>query len=88
MQLLRKTKKTISETKAYNSATTNQTIIEANTYYVTKSGQTTQIKKDKKSVLALLSDKTPQLEEFIKQNKLNLKQDGDLSKLIIYYNNI
>lgn len=88
VQLLKKTKKTILESKAYNSPTTERNFVEVNQYYLLKSGKSIPVKKDKKSVLAVLNDKEPALEKYIEDNNLKVKNDSDLSKLVIYYNSL
>jgi len=89
VELLKKTNKTILETKAYNSPTTERSFVEVNQYYLLRSGKAMPIRKrDNKSILSVLSDKQPALEKYIKDNNLNLKNDSDFSKLIIYYNSL
>lgn len=88
VQLIKRSRKTISETKEYSSATTNKNIQESNNYFLYKAGQLNPVKKDKKSILAALPDKSKELEDYIKSNNLNLKQDADLSKVIAFYNSL
>lgn len=88
VQLLKKTNKTILESKAYNSPTTERSFVEVSQYYLVRFGTFTPVKRDKKSILAALNDKQPALEKYIKDNGLNVKNDDDLSKLIIYYNSL
>jgi hypothetical protein len=88
VQLLKKTKKTILESKAYNSPTTERRFVTVSQYYLIKSGKAVAVKPDKKSVLSTLNDKQPALEKFIKENNLNLRNDDELAKLVVYYNSI
>lgn len=82
--LLRDPKKNIVEHRAYNSSTAVKSIVETPAYYVVLNGQVIKIKKDKKAILAVLSN-SAQLEKYIQDNKLNLKDDADLAKLMLYY---
>lgn len=87
-QFLKKTVKQIVETKEYNSATSVKTALEGVRYLIFKNHALTIVKKDKKSILAALGDKQDQLEAYIKANNLNLKDEGDIIKLVTYYNSI
>jgi hypothetical protein len=88
-QLLKRTSKKVHEELTYNSATKIKSINETNTYYISKSeNQLTKVKKDKKSITNVLSDKTAALESYFKTNRPDLKQDADLAKLMVYYNSI
>ena len=87
-QVLKKMAKKIQTENVYPNTSTNKYFTENKTYYIFKDNKGTLIKLDKKSVLSNLSDKQTELEAYIKQNNLNLKEDGDLSKLITYYNSI
>jgi hypothetical protein len=87
-QFLKRSVKSILENKEYNSATVTKSF-ELNTkYYIYKDGKGTQVKKDKKAILAALGDKQSELETYIKDEKLNLKNDADVVKLIEYYNRV
>lgn len=88
VQLLKRTSKIIQENKEYNSATITKSFYETIKYYLFNEGKATLIKKDKKSILTALNTKQPELETYIKDNKLNLKNDEDLAKLITYYNTL
>lgn len=86
--LLKHTQKTIVEQTPYNSATTVQHIKELVTYYVSENGSLTKFKPNEKQVLATLSTKATELQKYIKENKLNVKEEEDLKKLFVYYNTI
>jgi hypothetical protein len=88
VQLLKKTKKVILESKLYNSATTDKSFNDVNEYYIVSSGKVTLIKKDKKSVFTALGNKQSELENYIKTNNLNIKNDKDLAKVIAFYNSL
>ncbi|MDB5122319.1 MAG: hypothetical protein JWP94_448 [Mucilaginibacter sp.] len=87
-QLLKRTTKSISESKEYNSTTVVQRFDDNVKYYIIVSERVLPIKKDKKSILTALSNKQPQLESFMRTNNINLKNDEDLSKLMAYYNSL
>jgi hypothetical protein len=86
--LLKKARKKITEIKPYNSSTTVKTFFDVQSYYLSRKGEMIQLKKDKKAILSLLSDKKEQLEKFIDQNKLNVKDEAQLIGLISYYNTL
>lgn len=85
--LLKDPKKNIVEHRSYNSSTTVKSIIETPAYYLQVNGQLVKIKKDKKSILSALGNPA-QLDKYIQDNKLNLKEDADLAKLMLYYDSI
>lgn len=87
-QLLKRTSKYIVKNKPYNSATETQTVNEDISYYIFADSKMTLIKKDKKYVLPALNNKQTELDAFIKSNNLNLKNDDDLTKLVVYYNSL
>lgn len=86
--LLKRTSKVIFEELPYGSSTKLQTIKDNVYYYINTSGKLIKIKKDKKQILTALNIHTAELEMYIKGNKLDLKQDTDLVKLISYYNTL
>lgn len=85
-QLLKRSSKAVQEAKDYNSASVNRAFVETIDYYIYRDNSGIDMKKDKKSVLAALGDHQPELDAYIKSNKLNLKSEADLAKLISYYN--
>ncbi len=87
-QLLKKLSKKIQTENVYPNTSTNKFFTETKTYYIFKDGKGILIRPDKKSIIFALPNKQAELEAYIKQNRLNLKDDGDLKKLIIYYNSI
>jgi hypothetical protein len=87
-QLLKRTTKSISESKEYNSTTVVKHFDENVKYYIIVSEKVIPVKRDKKSILAALTNKQPQLESFMRTNNINLKNDEDLSKLMAYYNSL
>ena len=86
--LLKRSSKSIQEEVSYSSATKVKNFQPATAYYLAKDSKLTKIKNDKKSVLAALPEKSTQLEAYIKAQKLDLKNDSHLVKLIAYYNTL
>ncbi|HEY0896301.1 MAG TPA: hypothetical protein VGE15_07100, partial [Sphingobacteriaceae bacterium] len=87
-KLIRKKIKQISESKEYNSASVTRKFVELESLYIVKGSELTKIRKDKKSVLAALGDKTAQLESYIKSEKLNIKNEAGIVSLVAYYNSL
>lgn len=88
-ELLKRTSKKIIEEAAYNAATKVKSIRANENYYVTASHLSlTKVKKDKKSLLAALPGKSAELETYVKDNRLDLRQEQDMAKLVIYYNSL
>src|SRR5690606_231118 len=85
--LLKDPKKNIVEQRAYNSSTTVKSVVETPAYFLQLKGQMLKIKKDKKTIIAALGH-LAQLEKYIQDDKLNLKNDADLARLIRYYDSI
>ncbi|GAB3909871.1 hypothetical protein [Mucilaginibacter boryungensis] len=87
-KLLKHLAKHIEETKTYGSATANRTYVATATYYVFKDDKMSAIKPDKKAVMAVMADKAGQMEDYLKNNKVNFKNDADLSQLFDKYNSL
>lgn len=87
-KLIGRRSKQITESKEYNSATTTQKFVPVESLYIVKDGSAIKIRKDKKSILSALSDKSARLEEYIKSNKVNLKEESGIILLVEYYNTI
>jgi hypothetical protein len=88
VQLLQRKVKKIREDKAYGSATAVRTMEEYTNYFIAKDGVPVNIKKSEKAVLEAIGGDSTALEAYIRSNKLNLKNDGDLVKLLTYYNGL
>jgi len=88
VQLLKHRVKQPFDERAYNSATTTRTYKEDEYFYVAKNNTPVKIKKDKKQVLAALGNHAAELEAYITEEKLNLKNEEDLMKLIVFYNSL
>ncbi len=57
-------------------------------YYLFINGNMKRINKDKESILQVLSDRQPQIRSFMTDNKINIKNETQLVKLIVYYNSL
>ncbi|RYU95957.1 hypothetical protein [Emticicia agri] len=89
VKLLKKTKKVIREGKAYGSASGTRTFSENTIYYLLKAdGTYTKVKKDKKAIINALSDKSVEVEQYIKDNKTNFKEDASVAAVVNYYNTL
>ncbi|HTH81440.1 MAG TPA: hypothetical protein VL490_00810 [Mucilaginibacter sp.] len=89
IKLLKKNVKTISENRAgIGTAVFTRTVVDNIDYYLLINGKAIRIKKDKRSVEALLKNKKPELNAYLQANNLDLKKDDDLAKLINYYNTL
>ncbi|HEY1024310.1 MAG TPA: hypothetical protein VGE26_04040 [Sphingobacteriaceae bacterium] len=88
VKLLKKTSKKITEIREYNSASSTKRFDLIETYYLARNNQPEKVRKDKKAILKALKDRTDKLESYIRSEKLNLKEEGDLTTLIHYYNSL
>jgi hypothetical protein len=90
MKLLKRTNKTISETKEFNSATVVKNVNTNTVYYLTSGDAPIALKKlDTKSLIAnLATEKATKAQDYISSNNLNLKNQDDLARVISYYNTL
>lgn len=84
--LYKKVNKYITESKQYGSAVVNKTFNTTYSYYSLKNGIFSKIVPNKKSILALFEDKENQLNEYLKNQKVDFKSDADLEKIFTYLN--
>lgn len=87
-QLLKRTAKAIFEELPYGASSKVKTFQSEIHYYIAKNGKLIKIKKDKKSILRALSDEETEIEEYIKNKRIDLKKDEGLASLVAYYNSI
>ena len=80
-------KKQINEVRPYGSATNEQHIQTSYSYFLFQNNTFTRIKKVF-DVADALSNKTRELQDFVKSNKLSNKDEADLIKLVAYYNTL
>jgi len=86
--LWKKNHKTLIDEKPYGSASMQRNVLNNNTFYVGELSKLTKIKNDKKSILEVLTDKAPEIEAYMKKEKLNPKTEIDLIKIFQYYNSL
>jgi hypothetical protein len=91
MKLLKKDIKKFMEAKAaensYSSSKPAKFVLESD-YYLYDSSSIREIKLNKKALLVELDDKKSDVTKFIKLNKLKLKSEDEVVKLIAYYNSL
>lgn len=86
--LLKSNRKVVREEKAYNSATIKKKIVPLEEYYFASSTKIGRVKLNEKAILNLLNDQSDNVKDFIDKNKLKLKDERSLIKLINYYNSL
>ena len=87
-QLLKKYKKIILESRVYNSGVVGKKFVDDHNYYLAKDGKTILVKNNINAIADALPEKASALKDYVKQNKLNIKNDKDFIKLIAYYNTL
>ncbi|MGV3640384.1 MAG: hypothetical protein ACO1NZ_07695 [Adhaeribacter sp.] len=87
-QLVKRTDKKIVEELAPNSNILKvHQVKQSVKYYFVRSGELIPVKKDKKALVAALSDKQTGVEQYLKTNKFNLT-DASLTELTNFYNKL
>lgn len=61
-------------------------IPKSDSYFIKKEEKPAYIIQNEKSIMSILSDKKPEISDFIKTNRLNSKKIEDLMKIVNYYN--
>jgi len=85
--LLKKTNKIISESRAYNSSTVDKSITTSTTYFFkNEKGELLVFSLSRKNFIQNFSSHQEEIKQFLEANKLNWKDDGDLVKVVAYYN--
>lgn len=80
-------KKTISETRPYGSATLEQRITTNEIHYLVHNNQYTRVRK-LFNILNLLADKKAELQQWIKENKIDESNPADWARVVDAYNNM
>jgi len=88
VKLFVKNYKTILENKPYNSASVEKKFEDNKTYYVFKEAKMTRFKPSKKDLLETFSDKSSEIDAFLKKEKLDFKSNDDLAKVFQYYSSL
>lgn len=84
-KLLKKVSKKITESRAYNSATTVKSIVDNTAYFIFEDGKISTIKKDKKSLVSVLIKKQV-IHNCLSESGISIKREEDLLKVIEKYN--
>lgn len=80
--------KIIIESKGYNTPTIEKKVETDNSYYIVRNDNIpVLVKNNEKSIIAML-DKKGDFSKYIKDNKLNLKNDEDVTKFLSYYDSL
>lgn len=85
---LKKPVKSIIETTPYGSAKVQKTVVDSEQYFLFKDGKMVKVKRDKKNLTSVLSDKRTELMKFIDERGLTFKTDEDIQVLLTYYNSL
>lgn len=73
----------------YNAGNPNDKYSRLDDFYVQREGElATIVSLNKKSLLAFMKDKEPQIMQFIKKNKLKIRKPEDAVRLITFYNSL
>ena len=90
VRLLKRSNKTITETKEYNAATTVKEINENVAYYIGKAGDAAPLKKnDIKTVASLIdAQKSAAIIDYANKNNVNPKTEIGLRQIVNYYNTL
>lgn len=88
VKLLKRVKKKIIETQVYNSANVEKAVVQETNYILVKDNKPTLLKQDKNSFLSALADKEEAIKKYLKDQKVNFKQDEDVVKLLNYYSSL
>jgi hypothetical protein len=85
----RKTILKANYTGAYNAGrTADEFIIKDDQFILKADGTLHELKKNKKTILKILSDKQAEIEKYLKEQKINLNEQADLIKLLDFYNSL
>jgi hypothetical protein len=80
-------KKTMHESIAYGTATTDEDIVTANYYYLQMNGDLVRVKKWDE-LPELLKDKKDQINQYIGAHHLKGKSSDDFTQVVKYYNSL
>ncbi len=88
VKLLKKNIKQIESNRAYNSAVTTQKIVERTKYFYALNNELVEFKKDTKFLADAFGGKSTAVQQYIKDNNLDLKKDEDLIKVFAYFSTL
>lgn len=86
--LLKRYFKTIKESRNYSMAATNGIYSNGVVYYAFKDHKMIHFKASKDGVLKLMSDKAPQIADYLAKQPVDFKDDADVANLFAYYNRL
>ncbi|MEH3113783.1 hypothetical protein [Pedobacter terrae] len=85
IKFLKKTAKTIIESKGYNTATVTRKIADDTQYYIVKAdNKPIKVKYTEKSIFSTLG-RSEELARYCKENKLDIKSTDGIVRLLTYY---
>lgn len=88
MKFLKRNIKIISVNKEYSGKVVKNITSEIKYFICLPNKPPLNIKLGEKPILAELADRESELASYIKTNKLNLKKEEDVAKLVIHYNTL
>lgn len=89
LTLLKHYGKVITQHKEYgNDATMFKSFQDITDYYLYTGHKMIKVKRSKSDILALMTDKSADVNAFIGRNKISFKSDDDLAALFDYYNKL
>jgi hypothetical protein len=88
VQLLKFSKKEISEAKDVMSGEVKKEFVQRDDYYVFQNGEIKKLKKDKDFILALMQDEKDKIDGYLKDKKMNFKNIEAIILLFTYYNSL
>ena len=74
--------------EAFNIGSKDPKIIKEKQLFINKDKEVLRFNTNKKELFELMADKKPEIEKFIKDNDLSVKNRGDLVKIFVYYNGL
>ncbi|KLT64684.1 hypothetical protein [Pedobacter sp. BMA] len=86
-KFLKKVSKVILESKGYNTASVEKKVADETAYYLVKEDNKPVKVKNEKSIIAFLG-KADQLLKYIKENRLDLKSNDGMIKLLTFYDTL
>lgn len=88
-KLLKRTKAVLLDVTGYNSATKQKRFDFTETYYLARNGTTpVRVKRDKKSLLEVLADRGPLVDDYISREKLKFRSWDDVAKVLRFYDGL
>ena len=86
--LVKKPYKSIVESLPYGESEKKKTFVANEIYFLHHQGKMIKLKKSKKSLIDILSDKKAELIAFMKDKNLNMKSEEDYVSVVNYYNSL